>query len=128
MIAVEVANRSGMEVAERAALQVARRVLAAEGVPDGEASITFVTPEEIRALKRDHLGVDEVTDVLSFPIDGRAGGEDGVPRHIGDVVLCPVVVGEAWQGALVHGLLHLLGYEHGEEMREREQRYGGGPA
>ena len=45
----------------------------------------------------------------------------GVPRQLGDVVLCPQVVGEAWRAPLVHGLLHLLGYDHGEEMERRER-------
>ena len=74
----------------------------------------------MRALKRDHLGIDESTDVLSFPIDGRDEVPDGVPRALGDVVLCPQVVGEEWRWPLTHGLLHLLGYEHGDEMEARE--------
>ena len=44
----------------------------------------------------------------------------GEPRALGDVVLCPEVVGDDWRWPLVHGLLHLLGYEHGEAMEERE--------
>ena len=75
----------------------------------------------MRALKRDHLGIDEVTDVLSFPIDGRDELPDGLPRALGDVVVCPQVVGEEWRWPLTHGLLHLLGYDHGEEMEAREQ-------
>jgi probable rRNA maturation factor len=120
MIAVEIANRSGEEVDTAAASELARRVLAAEGIEDGELGIAFVPPEESRALKRDHLGVDEATDVLSFPIDGREELPEGVPRQLGDVVLCPQVVGDEWQAPLVHGLLHLLGYEHGAEMAARE--------
>jgi probable rRNA maturation factor len=77
----------------------------------------------MRELKREHLGIDEATDVLSFPIDGRDPLPDGVPRQLGDVVLCPQVVGDAWRRPLVHGLLHLLGYEHGEEMERREQTH-----
>ena len=123
VVEVEVANRSGVEVDERAAVELARRVLAAEGIDDGELGIAFVPPEEIKELKRDHLGIDEVTDVLSFPIDGREQLPDGVPRQLGDAVLCPQVTGAAWQGPLVHGLLHLLGYDHGDEMEGREEAY-----
>ena len=120
-VAVEVDNRSGAAVDEAAAIELARRVLAAEGVDEGELGLTFVPPEESRALKQEHLGIDEATDVLSFPIDGRERLPAGLPRQLGDVVLCPQVVGEAWRAPLVHGLLHLLGYDHGAEMEAREE-------
>ena len=123
MLEIEVANRSGVEVDEPAAVELARRVLMEEGVDEGEVGIAFVAPEEIRRLKREHLGIDEATDVLSFPIDGRDALPDGVPRQLGDAVLCPQVTGDAWRGPLVHGLLHLLGYEHGDEMEAREDAY-----
>lgn len=123
MIVVETSNRSGMPADERAAGELARLVLAAEDIGDGELGIAFVGPDEIRALKREHLGIDEVTDVLSFPLDGRDELPEGAPRALGDVVLCREVVGSEWRGPLVHGLLHLLGYDHGEEMDAREQRY-----
>jgi probable rRNA maturation factor len=121
VIVVETANRSGIVVEEDAAAQLARRVLDAEGVVGGELGIAFVGIDEMQALKREHLGVDETTDVLSFPLDGRDELPDGVPRALGDVVLCAQVVGDDWRGPLVHGLLHLLGYDHGEEMEEREE-------
>jgi probable rRNA maturation factor len=121
VIVVETENRSGEEVAEADAAELARRVLAAEGIADGELGIAFVAPEEMRELKREHLGIDEHTDVLSFPLDGRDELPDGVPRALGDVVLCPHVVGAEWRKPLVHGLLHLLGYDHGAEMEAREQ-------
>jgi probable rRNA maturation factor len=120
MVAIEVENRSGMDVETDAAVALARSVLSAEGFDSGELGLAFVGPEEMRSLKREHLGVDEATDVLSFPIDGRDPLPDGVPRQLGDVVLCPQVVGEEWRAPLVHGLLHLLGYGHGEEMEARE--------
>ena len=123
VVEIEVANRSGVEVDEQAAVELARRVLANEGIESGELGIAFVAPGEIRELKREHLGIDEATDVLSFPIDGRDPLPDGVPRQLGDAVLCPQVTGEAWQGPLVHGLLHLLGYDHGGEMEAREVVY-----
>jgi ssRNA-specific RNase YbeY (16S rRNA maturation enzyme) len=59
--------------------------------------------------------------VLSFPIDGREDLPAGVPRALGDVVLCPAVVGDEWRWPLTHGLLHLLGYDHGNEMETRER-------
>ena len=123
MITVEVENRSGVEAWEDEAAALAQRVLGDEGVGDGELGIAFVGPDEMRALKREHLGLDEETDVLSFPLDGRDELPEGVPRALGDVVLCPAVVGEAWRAPLVHGLLHLLGYEHGDEMEARERAH-----
>ena len=124
MISVETDNRSGAAVDERAAEELAERVLAAEGLTDGELGIAWVGSEEMRALKREHLGIDEATDVLSFPLDGRDDLPEGEPRALGDVVLCPDVVGDEWSGPLVHGLLHLLGYDHGDEMAERERAHG----
>ena len=123
MVEVEVANRSGGPVDDAAAVELARRVLAAEGVDDGELGIAFVEPDEMQALKREHLGEDEPTDVLSFPIDGLEPLPEGEPRALGDVVLCPQVVGADWRWPLVHGLLHLLGHEHGPAMEAREQEH-----
>ena len=120
MISIETVNRSGVAVDEQAARLLAAQVLAAEGVTDGELGIAFVGPEESQALKREHLGRDEPADVLSFPLDGLDELPAGMPRALGDVVLCPQVTGDAWRAPLVHGLLHLLGYEHGEEMEARE--------
>ncbi|HSS74149.1 MAG TPA: rRNA maturation RNase YbeY [Gaiellaceae bacterium] len=125
MIEVEVANRSGADVDGEAAADLARRVLTGEGIEEAELGIAFVAPDESRALKRDHLGIDEATDVLSFPIDGRDPLPAEVPRQLGDVVLCPAVVGDAWRRPLAHGLLHLLGYEHGPDMEAREEAYAG---
>ena len=117
---VEIENRSGTAVDTEAAEELARRVLSAEDVDEGDLGLVFVGPEEMRTLKREHLGQDEATDVLSFPIDGRDELPDGVPRQLGDAVLCPQVVGEAWRAPLVHGLLHLLGYDHGAQMERRQ--------
>jgi probable rRNA maturation factor len=123
MLEIEVANRSGAVVDESGATVLAHEVLAGEGVTDGELGIAFVGADEMRALKRVHLGVDEPTDVLSFPIDGAGPLPEGEPRALGDVVLCPDVVGDEWRWPLVHGLLHLLGHEHGPAMEARERLY-----
>jgi probable rRNA maturation factor len=121
MVSVEVDNRSGANVDETEAVRLARRVFEREGVTEGELGLHFVAPDEIRALKRDHLDVDEATDVLAFPIDERESLPEGLPRQLGDAFLCPQVVGDDWRAPLVHALLHLLGHDHGPEMEERER-------
>jgi probable rRNA maturation factor len=123
VIRIELENRSGEPVDERAVAELCRGVLIAEGIEDGDLGVSFEPPERMRELKRDHLGSDESTDVLSFPLDGRDDLPDGVPRQLGDVVLCPQVIGGEWRWPVVHGLLHLLGYEHGGEMELREQTH-----
>ncbi len=123
MVAVEVDNRSGQEVDEQGAIALARKVLAAEGIDDGELGIHFVEPAEIQRLKREHLGIDEATDALAFPIDQREQVPDGLPRQLGDAIVCPQVVGEEWRGPLVHAVLHLVGHDHGPEMEARERMH-----
>ncbi len=120
MIEVEIENRSGAEVDEAGAVALARQVLESEGVDSGDLGLLFVGPEESRALKREHLGVDEATDALAFPLDALDELPPGLPRQLGDVVVCPQVVGAAWQAPLVHAVLHLVGYDHGPEMEARE--------
>ena len=125
MIEVELVNRSGRTVDEAAAVELVQSVLAGEGVRAGELGLAFVGREESQALKREHLGVDEATYALAFPIDGLGELPDGMPRQLGDVVVCPDVMGEEWRRPLVHALLHLVGYDHGPEMEAREAVYCG---
>jgi probable rRNA maturation factor len=120
VIEVEVDNRSGLAVDEEGAIELARRVLAAEGVDAGELGVVFVGPEESRALKLEHLGIDEATDALAFPLDALDELPDGLPRQLGDVVVCPQVVGAEWRAPLIHAVLHLVGYDHGDAMEARE--------
>jgi probable rRNA maturation factor len=120
VIEVEVENRSGIDVDEDGAAELVRRVLAAEGVDSGEIGVAFVSPEESRALKNEHLGVDEATDALAFPVDGLEELPPGLPRQLGDVVVCPEVVGAEWRAPIVHAVLHLVGYDHGDAMEARE--------
>ena len=123
MVEIEVANRSGSQFDFEAAAELIRAVLRDEGIEHGELGLQLVGPDEIRALKREHLGIDEETDALAFPIDGRDPVPDGVPRQLGDVVVCPQVVGETWRAPVVHAVLHLVGYDHGAEMEEREREH-----
>jgi len=90
---------------------------------DTELSVRLVDTEEIQALNRDYRQQDTATNVLSFP----AGSIDGLPadtaQSLGDVVVCATVVSQEaleqsksvsdhWAHMLVHGTLHLLGYDH----------------
>jgi probable rRNA maturation factor len=83
--------------------------LEAVGVTDGHLSVQLVSSERIRELNRTHRGVDEPTDVLSFPMDGTESVTG--PRELGDVVICPQVAAEPREAA-VHGVLQLCGYDH----------------
>jgi len=123
VIEIEVDNRSGIAVDEDGACELARAVLAAEGIDAGELGLVFVGPEESRTLKQQHLGIDEATDALAFPIDELDDLPDGLPRQLGDVVMCPQVVGDDWRAPLVHAVLHLVGYDHGAQMEAREMLY-----
>ena len=78
---------------------------------------------EIRALNREHRGRDRPTDVLSFPVDGP--GRVAGPRELGDVFICSVHVSGDLVEAVVHGVLHLCGYDHETddgEMLELQDR------
>lgn len=121
MIQVELVNRSGIDVAGDDVREFALNILERENVDGGELGLWFVPPDEIRALKDEHLGIDEITDVLSFPMDGTVPLAEGQPRALGDIFICPQVVEDAWRVSLAHGLLHLLGYEHGSRMSRREK-------
>jgi len=123
VIEIEVDNRSGEAIDEAGARELAAQVLAAEGIEAGELGLVFVGPDESRALKQEHLGIDEATDALAFPIDERDELPEGLPRQLGDVVVCPQVVGDEWRRPLIHALLHLLGYDHGDEMEAQEALY-----
>ena len=76
---------------------------------EGHLAVALVDAKRIRELNLEHRGRDEPTDVLSFPVD-----EDGPalgPRELGDVVICPDHT-EDLSEAVVHGVLHLCGYDH----------------
>jgi probable rRNA maturation factor len=87
----------------------AEAALRAVGIEAGHLSVELLGAERIRELNRAHRGIDEATDVLSFPID-EAGSVPG-PRELGDVVICPEEADDVIE-ATVHGVLHLCGYDH----------------
>jgi probable rRNA maturation factor len=114
-VEVEIENHSGWRVDEPAAAAAVRSALAAEGVDSGEVGLAFVDEPRIAELNAEHRGKPAATDVLSFPIDGRTLIPEGVPRQLGDLVVCLAVAsaeGTPIATLLVHGALHLVGYDH----------------
>jgi probable rRNA maturation factor len=83
--------------------------LGAAGVDEGHLAIELVDEARMRELNRDHRGRDAPTDVLSFPVDESAPAVG--PRELGDVVICPEHTEDLTE-AVVHGVLHLCGYDH----------------
>ncbi len=76
---------------------------------DGHLAIELVDAGRIQELNRAHRGIDGPTDVLSFPVD--EGGPSAGPRELGDVVISPEHTEDLTE-AVVHGVLHLCGYDH----------------
>jgi probable rRNA maturation factor len=100
---------------EPALRPAASAALAAAGVTDGHLAIELVDSDRIQELNRLHRGIDRPTDVLSFPVDGI--GATAGPRELGDVVICREHTADVTE-AVVHGVLHLCGYDHESDAGE----------
>lgn len=148
LILVSIDEPFAAALSEERLAAAARRVLEAEGAPPCELSIAVTDDETVRALNREYAGEDAVTDVLSFSQrEGEAlvAPPEGLPP-LGEVVIAypqaerqaqderewaaadgePASVLREVERLLVHGVLHLLGYDHAEpdeaqRMREREE-------
>jgi probable rRNA maturation factor len=144
-MSIEVNNESGVEVDERALADLGRHVLDALRIdPLAEVSVLLVDVDTMAALHQQWMNLPGATDVMAFPMDGADGpadrfdpsappGTDDGPGEamLGDVVLCPAVAADQASSAghsteaelqllCAHGILHLLGYDHGEPDEERE--------
>ena len=134
---IEIANESGIGVDELALVSVARFALDSLGINRlAELSILLMDVESMSELHLKWMDEPGPTDVMSFPMDeldtARRPDESGPgPALLGDVVLCPAVATEQAAQAghslddelhllTVHGVLHLLGYDHAEPAEERE--------
>jgi probable rRNA maturation factor len=137
-MSIEIANESGAEVDTDAVLAVARHALDEMGVnPLAELSVLLVDVDYMTELNHRWMGGEGPTDVLAFPMDegsvdhgpGEISGAE--PALLGDIVLCPEVAAKQAAPAghtaadelhllTVHGVLHLLGYDHAEPDEERE--------
>ncbi|EOM76371.1 rRNA maturation RNase YbeY [Rhodococcus rhodnii] len=136
-MSIEVSNESGMDVSEEELISVARFVIARMDVhPAAELSMVLVDSATMADLHMRWMDLPGPTDVMSFPMDelepgGRPDSPEPGPSMLGDIVLCPSFAADqaakaghslAHELALltVHGILHLLGYDHGEPDEEKE--------
>jgi probable rRNA maturation factor len=133
---ISVSNRQAAEIDEGSLVTLARATLAGEGIEAAELSISLVDEDEMEQLHIRYMDEPGSTDVLSFPMDEEAS--DAGVRLLGDVVIAPAVAARnnpADPAAevrllLVHGILHLLGFDHEEETERAEmwalqERYSG---
>ena len=137
---VLISNRQGRPVDEEGLAALARDTMRGEGIERAELSVSFVEQDEIAGLHERFMDEAGPTDVLSFPLDdveeGAKGGE--AVRLLGDVVVAPAEPARnnpsdpdaELRLLLVHGILHLLGYDHEDDgartrMWERQERYSG---
>lgn len=121
-VAVDVSNTTRRIPLSRGGVRgIVQRVLEAERVREGLISVTFVPPRAIKQLNRTYLERDALTDVIAFSF--RAGARRS--PVIGDVYICPAVAldnaraakvrfAEELERLVVHGTLHVLGYDHPE--------------
>ena len=132
---VLVSNRQSLPVDEDALVTLARRTLEAQGQLKTELSVSFVDQREMEELHVRYMDQVGPTDVLSFPLGDL--DEDGL-KVLGDVVIAPSIAAQNNPGdpeaelrlLLVHGILHILGYDHEEdaaraEMWALQERYSG---
>jgi probable rRNA maturation factor len=98
------------------------------GLTSASMGLMVVGRDEMAALNGEHRDRPEPTDVLAFPVDGEDALEwpaDGPPPELGDVVICPEAAQDPLETLALHGLLHLLGYDHevdGGEMLALQDR------
>ncbi|MQA61762.1 MAG: rRNA maturation RNase YbeY [Actinophytocola sp.] len=135
-MSIEIANESGADVDEESIISVARFTLdRMEVSPLAELSMALVTLDNMAELHERYMDLPGPTDVMAFPMDEldtrRPDAPEASPALLGDIVLCPDFAKEQSRKAghslidelhllTVHGVLHLLGYDHAEPEEERE--------
>lgn len=85
------------------------------GVERATVGLMVIGPDEMARINGEHRDKPVPTDVLSFPVDGPEALEwpdDGPPPELGDIIICPDAAEEPLTTLAVHGLLHLVGYDH----------------
>ena len=131
-MSIEVLNESGSDADVTELGRLARYVLDRMRIhPQAELCLRLVDPDTIATLNEKWMDKEGPTDVLAFPMDELRPGDEYEEGMVGDVVLCPQVAaaqapanGQTTEQEIdlltVHGVLHLLGYDHAEPDERRE--------
>ncbi len=116
LIEVEARRGDGAAAADLEPLVAhVRAACARVGITRATVGLVVVSPHEMAAINGEHRDRPEPTDVLSFPVDGpeaRSWPDGGPPPELGDILICPEAAEEPLTTLAVHGLLHLVGYDH----------------
>lgn len=111
-VLVSVNNLTDFKVSNIFVQRIIKSVFLNEGVKNAEISVAFLNEGEIRVINKEYRSKDKATDVLSFLLD-----QD---KMIGEIIICPTKVKGELSEVLIHGSLHLLGYDHEKNQRERD--------
>lgn len=128
---IEINNLTKFKIDQKSFSQVAKKVLKGENKEIETLSLVFVNKQEIKKLNKKFRGKDKATDVLSFDLKNLEILEKN--NYLGEVVICPEIVKEnsekyktdfekELKKVFVHGVLHLLGYDHPDEIEDPRQR------
>lgn len=113
---IDVEARSDLDVDVTPLVAVVVQVCGRLGIARASVGLMVVGPDEMAAINGEHRAKPEPTDVLAFPIDGPDVADgwpvDGPAPELGDIVICPDAAQDPLTTLAVHGLLHLLGYDH----------------
>ncbi|MCX6721131.1 MAG: rRNA maturation RNase YbeY [Candidatus Staskawiczbacteria bacterium] len=118
---IEINNLAHFPADKRIFSTVAKKVLSGENRKKENLSLAFVSKEEIKKLNKKFRKKNKATDVLSFELSAQGGSALGGKDFLGEVVICPEVVkenGEEILEVFIHGILHLLGYDHEKSKKE----------
>ena len=131
---IEVNNLTRSKVSESFLKKVAERVLQGEKQQKKKLSVALVSPKKALELNKKYRRKDKVANVLSFPV-GNDKIPMGVEGYFGEVILCPsqikkdaqkygMIFEQALAWMFIHGILHLLGYNHtkGRDLKRMEQK------
>jgi probable rRNA maturation factor len=126
---IEINNLTAVPVEEKFLKKIAKEILKKEKKNNLELSVALLKREKIKELNKKYLGRNYLTDVLSFSLLGKARAKPRTKNIFGEIIICPEEVlrnaskikenfEKELARVLIHGILHLLGYDHVKKKKE----------